>query len=199
MFKAGGFTNKNTSYIIIAFLIGIIATQYFLSAKNVDKPLVNLEEPETVNTPNQIKHSPQKMQKLGQTVRITLVPNDQPVGNAIKAEHSLAAMTQKNTEALNTTSEPIQIKKRRIVELTLDAQNIANLERNINDLSLKVVMHKEDRGWRVEYLFPENPMANIGLANNDLVLYDLLQSARENPKTAQLTSRLENVFATLVR
>ncbi|MBC7466561.1 MAG: hypothetical protein H7256_11265 [Bdellovibrio sp.] len=60
-------------------------------------------------------------------------------------------------------------------------------------------MAQEDRGWRVSYLTNNNPMAGIGIQNNDLILYELIDEAKQNPSNQKLVARLERVFQTLQR
>lgn len=183
--------NKQTFYIITAFLVGIILTQYF--AKNKETIIIQSTKNEEL-TPIQPK--PSVMNKIAlikdDTKKIDTAktpPNPQAIQN-------LEKLLKEEREKSAATAEA-KTKEKRQVELILDDSGLQKLEQNINDLSVKVSMKKEDRGWRVSYLVPNNPMAQIGIMNNDLILYDLIESARQNPRTEKFIARLETIFYTL--
>ncbi|MBC7742340.1 MAG: hypothetical protein H7061_09085 [Bdellovibrionaceae bacterium] len=112
-----------------------------------------------------------------------------------KPETRSDSQSQAPSQAIAANSK----KPKRVVELTLDEASLASMELNINDLSQKVLMHREARGWRVHYSSANNPMSSIGIINDDLVLYEMINRAKANPQTAPLVGRLEHIFTTLER
>ena len=184
--------NKQTGYLVIAFLLGVIATQYFIRHDPAQyKVAAPVQSTQIDNLNGPVAQSVQTSQQ-------TLKPL--AVQKPSKIVSSTAIVPEKSQSAIKTPSPdetaPLQPKKR-IVELTLDEQNIRDLEQSLNELTGKVVMHREDRGWRVNYLTTNNPMIRVGLQNNDLVLYELIDSAKSNPRTGPLISRLETIFSSL--
>ena len=185
--------NKQTGYLVIAFLLGVIATQYFLrSGSKVSKEIVNLGSTNVENTVESTLPSPRHnlrtltIQKTGK-----VSTEDFAAGASLKKLNPPVATARPEVTVIQT--------KKRIVELTLDEKNIIELEQNLGELADKVVIHREDRGWRVNYLTTDNPMIQVGLQNNDLVLYDLIDTAKNNSRTGPLVSRLESIFTSLQR
>ena len=185
--------NKQTSYVIIAFLLGVILYQYFLSKKELpvqttavieeDQPLKALMENLTKDKPS----TKQAKAKLLTESKQTVIEPTEPRQIELSVDDA----------AKEATSQEVEPKKPKVTFLTLDDFNVGELERNINDLSLKVRMRREDRGWRVEYLTNQNSMASVGLMNNDLILYEMIERARNNTETKKLIARIERVFLML--
>ncbi|MBC7457088.1 MAG: hypothetical protein H7235_02335 [Bdellovibrionaceae bacterium] len=186
--------NKHTGYVVIAFLLGVIATQYFLRPSHTEsKDLVPIQSPVVENGDESTEPRPKNTLQ-------TLTVRRLPKVATLEASATIPQTAQTIAPTLAPQDLiPIPQPKKRIVELTLDEQNIRELEQNLNDLTNKVVMRREDRGWRVNYLTTNNPMSRVGLQNNDLVLYDLIDSAKSNPGTGPLISRLEGIFSSLQR
>ena len=182
--------NKQTSYVIIAFLLGVILYQYFLSKKELpvqttavieeDQPLKALMENLTKDKPS-TKQAKAKLLTKSKQTETEPRQIELSVDDAVKED----------------TSHEVEPKKPKVTFLTLDDFNVGELERNINDLSLKVRMRREDRGWRVEYLTNQNSMASVGLMNNDLILYEMIEKARNNTETKKLIARIERIFSML--
>ncbi len=173
---------KQTTLIIIALLLGILATQYFLRKRHSAQEVAVLKEfVADENTP--IEETPQPAK---QTAAVIKVEQKKPESTPESETPTLPAETSTDVKEPN-----------RIVELTLDESNLSNLESNMNDLSQKVTTSREERGWRVRYRSTDNPMSSIGIIHNDLVLYQVIQRAKKNSQTAPLVSRLENIFSTL--
>lgn len=186
----GGLMRKNLSYIVIAFLLGILVTQHFLNTKPADKNDVAQNEVTKDQSENQ---QPTPNPKSWTTVIKTVPVDSNSTINAIPNPHP-NVKHQQNDSVLDQNPEA---PNNRVVELTLNDATIDNLEQNINDLFVKVNLHREERGWRVNYMTENNVMASTGIRNNDLILYDLIESGRQNPTTKSLISRLENILETL--
>ncbi len=168
---------KETLIAVIAFLLGIVITQNFIMKPQA--PVVTSTEspvaPPTVIPPTVSASTPspaikKPMQQLGlQKLNTVLIPYD-----------SVAPK-----------------RKPSMVGLMVDENSVNILERTIAELSTKVKMYREDRGWRVQYLTPQNPMQSIGLKDKDLVLYEVINKAREDESSGPLVVRLEKVFSQL--
>lgn len=185
--------NSNSKlYVIIAFLIGIILAQYVFSPPK-EKEVVQVE---SENSEEAIQNA--KRIKMARQKKVTLTaPKVAPslkVSNQEVVKQDIERPTEQTQAATNAEAN----KKRRL-ELTLDDYSLQKLEQNINDLYHKVSMTQEDRGWRVSYLTKNNSMAAIGIQNNDLILYELINEARQDPRNEKLVTRLERVFYTLQR
>jgi hypothetical protein len=182
---------KQTSYIVIAFLFGIILTQYFLDKKHSTAKLDSLGLTQVLEENRNIEK-----------IQGTAVPQQQPQlkMQLLEAKKMEPQKIKIIDSAAKNNQESIEAPKKQVVGLTLDEQNISKLEQNLNNLESAVIMRREDRGWRVKYLLNNNPMESVGLQNNDLVLYDLMNKARnQSAEQENLVSRLENVFANLER
>lgn len=162
---------KETSIAVIAFLLGIVITQNFIT-----KPLA----PAVTNTEAPV---------LQLTTASTPLPE-------IKKP-----MAQLQLENLNAVTDPndsnVLKRKPSMVGLVVDENSVNILERTMEELSTKVKMHREDRGWHVQYLTPQNPMRSIGLKDKDLVLYEVISKARADASSGPLVLRLEKVFSQL--
>ena len=163
---------KETLIAVIAFLLGIVITQNFIMKPQA--PMVTTTEspvvPPTIsaNTPSPVDKKPMAQLQIQKIYS---------VGNA---------------------AEPVAPKRKpSMVGLMVDENSVNILERTIAELSAKVKMHREDRGWRVQYLTPQNPMQSIGLKDKDLVLYEVINKAREDASSGPLVVRLEKVFSQL--
>ena len=175
---------KQTTYIIIAFLIGIILTQFLLRERHDAQEVKVLKE---FAKDADVPAEPITNRKKTSTTVITVEPKPE-------VTHEPSAKVEDKVGPNEVAKDP-----KRVVELTLDESSLANLERNMDDLSNKVTLSREARGWRVHYSTSDNPMSSIGIINDDLVLYDVIIRAKANPKTAPLISRLETIFSTLER
>ena len=177
---------KQTSTSIIAILIGIIAIQYFISKGHVAQQ-VELSETEEV--------------QIEAIVQEPIQPPVKPVTatkKALKLQIE-ATLPEKNIVSAEAKQPEEKITPPRSLELTLNEETVSNLEKHLNDLSVKVVLRREDRGWRVDYIIPDNLMTSTGIQNNDLVLYELIETAKSNPRNRILVTRLESIFSTLER
>lgn len=176
----------NFSIIIIAFLMGVLLTQYLVSRGSNPSTHVTTQPEqeaavEVTSQPVTVKQEPASSQKIG-----------------LKINHSASSNTEKSPEP--QVAESLQVpaaKAPKYVNFTLDDYSIGKLERNINELSVKVKMLREERGWRVQYVAQPNTMASLGLFNNNLILHEVIESARANRDTVQLIERMENVFEAL--
>jgi hypothetical protein len=172
---------KQTSYIVIAFLFGIILTQYFLDKKHSTAKLDSLGLTQVLEENRNIEK-----------IQGTAVPQQQPQlkMQLLEAKKMEPQKIKIIDSAAKNNQESIEAPKKQVVGLTLDEQNISKLEQNLNNLESAVIMRREDN----------NPMESVGLQNNDLVLYDLMNKARnQSAEQENLVSRLENVFANLER
>jgi hypothetical protein len=176
---------KQIFQVIIAFIIGILAARYFFDKKTQAKHNIEIAEEVEKKVINEFAQEQPLISK--KTPQITASENQ------FKAAPQIVP---------NQTSKVIhqaEIPKPRRIELTLDEETVGNLERNINDLFVKVTMRREDHGWRVNYMTSDNLMASTGIQNNDLVLFELIETAKADPINRSLVTRLENVFSTLER
>ncbi len=181
---------KKNTHALIAVLIGIIAAQYFFNKHPIS---------------NTIKVTETKASITGSTVQQPIKTVSEPSEGpaSIKRQPIVyeqgESQNKKNViDSLGTQPEP-KLRQPRLIELTLDEQTISNLEKNINDLSVKVNMRREDRGWRVDFVAPDNLMTTTGIQNDDLVLYELIETAKANLRNRSLVTRLEIIFSTLER
>lgn len=178
---------KQTAYTIIAFLIGIIIAQYFFNKGHVINEVTKIDAEESHEASQPVKKAkPVTSQALMKPKAIKPEQDSAPIQPEKVIENEAQLKEDKTTPP-------------RRFELTLDEQTVGNLERNINDLSVKVRLQREDLGWRVGYLTPDNLMAATGIHDNDLVLYELIETAKSNPRNKSLVVRLENIFSTLER
>ena len=161
---------KETLFAVIAFLLGIIITQNFILKPQSPTTAVitPVESPTTASTPSPDIKKPIEQLQIQKPTAVT-VPTD---SNSLKRKPSM-------------------------VGLVVDENSVNILERTIGELSLKVKMHREERGWRVQYLTPQNPMQSIGLKDKDLVLYEVIDKAREDAFVGPIVARLEKVFSQL--
>lgn len=184
---------NNKLYIVIAFLIGLVLAQYF-SKKEPTVVVVQSQAPQASQINLDSKKAGFKKLELKQLTEKT----NNTVKNKISTSEVLT-LTEVLEKHRENQAKEFQAKTKRQVELVLTDDGLLKLERNLNTLTSEVSMAKEDRGWRVNYQSENNPMASLGIMNNDLILYDLINSARQNPQTEKLISRLENIFETLQR
>ncbi len=173
---------KQTSYVVIAFLLGIIVTQFFLTR--------NSKVSSTAPSAQQNEIKTTGSSKTTDAQAATTLPAPAP-----EVQKSMELL---GTAQVNSISEKTeQAASKKMHSLTVNEENVTLLENNLQELTHQVVMQKEPRGWRVKYLNPENPMANIGLNNDDLVLSELIDAGKADPQTNTLMTRLENVFSQL--
>ncbi len=165
---------KETLIAVIAFLLGIVITQNFImkpqapTVTTTELPAVQVPPTVSANTPSPVDKKP------------------------------MAQLQIQKINSVGNAAEPVTPKRKpSMVGLMVDENSVNILERTIAELSAKVKMHREDRGWRVQYLTPQNPMQSIGLKDKDLVLYEVINKAREDESSGPLGLRLEKVFSQL--
>jgi hypothetical protein len=100
-----------------------------------------------------------------------------------------------------STSQPAPLSIRPSPEATaglkITESQIRMMEDNLSELQQDVSLFKDSQGWIVRFHQPSGVMASLGVKDNELISFKLIQDMKNEPALTALVGRLEIIFAQL--
>lgn len=85
------------------------------------------------------------------------------------------------------------------INLNISEEQVSNLEENFADLQKDVSVYRDQQGWVVRFHHNSNPLADMGLQDNDMIRFSQFHEDTQDPDRDRLYSRLEQVLIDLER